>query len=67
MRLSWNALSLPVFSQHSLLPYVLDDYSSVVLGTLFLHTALLTDLVITCGSPVISLRSFLFAETFSSG
>ena len=50
-------------SQHSLLSYVLNEYSSVVLGTLFLHAALLAGLVITCGSPDFSLRSVSFAET----
>ena len=50
-------------SQHSLLPYVLDDYSSVIFGALFLHTALLVGLIVTCGSPDISFLSFSFAET----
>ena len=50
-------------SQHSLLSYGLNDYSSVVLGALFLHAALLAGFVITCVSPDISLRSVSFAET----
>ena len=36
------------------------------MGALFLHKALLAGLVITCGSPAISLCSFSFAETLFS-
>ena len=45
-------------SQHSLLPYDLNDYYSVVLGALSLHAALLECLVLTWGSP-----SILFYRT----